>query len=241
MRGSFRSFRAGGTDRLEKTDEPGCIDAQSLEHVLDSLIDRGSLPRKRVRNGFRVQIVEVPQERTRSHRRDRIRIQSCSREVLHVESHDDFRITTDCGRQDMSILGIVCHGRDETLVAFNPRFWEVSSNFTLPVSDLLLGQPEVLGEVPVHFGHDLVGPLWEVEPSSARKTQQGVGQRHRDENAGVQDDLEICSHPTLSLIIATLWHHIAVIQTSFKCLPGEPVESRLAFFVTLVGEFKDVS
>jgi hypothetical protein len=44
-----------------------------------------------------------------------------------------------------------------SLVAFHPRFGEVASNFTLSVSDLLIGQAEVLGEVPGHLGHDLAG------------------------------------------------------------------------------------
>jgi hypothetical protein len=130
---------------------------------------------------------------------------------------------------------------DQILVAFHPRFREVAPNFTLSVGDLLIGQTEVPGEVAVHFGHDLIGPLWQVEPSPAGKPQQSVSQRHRDENAGIQDNFEVRSHPTLSLVIATLWHHVAVVQTSFKCLPGETVESSLTFFVALVGEFKDVS
>lgn len=141
----------------------------------------------------------------------------------------------------MSVLGMVCHGRDEILVAFYPGFREVAPNFALPVGDLLIGQAEVLGEVPVHFGHDLAGPFREIESSPTRKAQQGVSQRHGDKNAGIQDNFEICSHPALSLIIPTLWHHIAVIQTSFKCVSGKPVEGSLTFFVALVGEFKDVS
>jgi len=87
----------------------------------------------------------------------------------------------------------------------------------------------------------LVCPFWEIESSPTRKAQQGVSQWHGDKNAGIQDNFEICSHPTLSLIIPTLWHHIAVIETSFKCVSGKPVEGSLTFFVALVGEFKDVS
>jgi len=73
------------------------------------------------------------------------------------------------------------------LVAFDPRFREVAPDFTLSVGYLLIGQAEVLREVPVHFGHDSIGPLWKVQPSPAGKPQQSIGQGHRDENAGIQD------------------------------------------------------
>ena len=120
-------------------------------------------------------------------------------------------------------------------------FREVAPDFTFSVGDLLIRQPEVLRQVPVHFGHDFVGPLWMVQSSPAGKPQQSIGQGHWDENAGIQDDSEVCSHPTLSLITATFRHNVAVVEPCFKCLPGETVESSLAFFVALAGEFKDVS
>ena len=126
-------------------------------------------------------------------------------------------------------------------MAFHPRFREVAPDFTLPVGDLLIRQAELLREVPVHFGHDLIGPLWMVQSPPAGQPQQGVGQGHWDENAGIQDDFEVRSHPALSLITATLRHHVAVVQPSFKCSPGETVESSLTFCVALAGEFKDVS
>jgi hypothetical protein len=80
-----------------------------------------------------------------------------------------------------------------------------------------------------------------VQSSPAGKPQQSIGQGHWDENAGIQDDFEVCSHPTLSLITATFRHHVAVVEPCFKCSPGETVESSLTFFVALAGEFKDVS
>jgi hypothetical protein len=155
--------------------------------------------------------------------------------------HDDFRIAPNGGGQDVPILGMVCHDRDEILVAFNPRFREVAPDLPLSVGDLLIRQAEVLREVPVYFGHDLIGPFWQVQSLPAGKPQQSIRQRHRDENTGVQNDFEVCSHPTLSLITAPLWHHIAVVQSNFNCLSGEPIESSLTFFVALASEFKDVA
>ena len=72
---------------------------------------------------------------------------------------DDFRIAANSGGQDVPILRMVCHGRDEILVAFNPGFREVPPDLTPSVGDLLIRQAEVLREVPVHFGHDLIGPF----------------------------------------------------------------------------------
>jgi len=69
---------------------------------------------------------------------------------------------------------MVCHRGDEILVAFHPSFREVAADFTLSVGDLLIGQTEVLREVPVHFGHDFVGPSWKVQSLLARKAQQSV-------------------------------------------------------------------
>jgi hypothetical protein len=79
-------------------------------------------------------------------------------------------------RRTCRSLGWFVMARDEILVAFYPGFREVAPNFALPVGDLLIGQAEVLGEVPVHFGHDLVCPFWEIESSPTRKAQQGVSQ-----------------------------------------------------------------
>ena len=154
---------------------------------------------------------------------------------------DHFRIAPNGGGQDVPILGMVCHRRDEILVAFNPRFREVAPDLTLTVGDLLIRQAEVLRKIPAHFGHYLIGPFWQVQSLRAGKPQQSIRQRHRDENTGVQNDFEVCSHPTLSLITPTLWHHIAVVQPNFNCLPGETVESSLTFLVALAGEFKDVA
>jgi len=102
-------------------------------------------------------------------------------------------------------------------------------------------QAEFFREISVHFSHDLIGPLWQVQPLPAGKPQKCISQRHRDENAGVQNDLDACSHLTLSLITAAFRHHVAVVQPSFKGLPGETVESSLTLFVALAGEFKNVS
>src|SRR5438045_1745292 len=81
--------------------------------------------------------------------------------------------------------------------------------------------------------------IWSVH--FGRYSLRPPARRSRVSAKGIQDNFEVCSHPTPSLIIATLRHHIAVIQTGFKCLPREPVESSLTFFVSLVGEFKDIS
>jgi len=238
---SFRSSWFLQAYRLEKTDETGSVDIQSIEHILHGSVDRRSLPLKRVRNKLGVEVIQIAEKRTRPHYGDRIGLQRCSGEILYVVGDDDFRIAPDGGGQDMPILGMVCHDRNEILVAFHPRFREVPPDFTLSVGDLLIRQLEVLREAPVHFAHDLIGPLWQVQFSPAGEPQQRIRQRHRDEDAGVQNDFGGGSHPTLSLITATFRHHVAVVQPSFKCLPGKTVESSLTFFVALAGEFKNVS
>ena len=60
-----------------------------------------------------------------------MRLQRCSGEILQVMADDDFCIAPDSRGQDMPVLGMVCHGRDEMLVAFDPRFREVAPDFTL--------------------------------------------------------------------------------------------------------------
>ncbi len=74
---SRSSFRFSGIVRAygpEKTDETGRVDAQSIEHVLRSSVDRRSLPLKRVRNKLGVELKEVAEERTRPQYSDRIGI-----------------------------------------------------------------------------------------------------------------------------------------------------------------------
>ena len=81
---SFRSSWFLQTYRLEKTDETGGVDTQSIEHILHGSVDRRSLPLKRVRNELGVEVTQSAEERTRPHYGDRIGLQSRSGEILHV-------------------------------------------------------------------------------------------------------------------------------------------------------------
>src|SRR5271170_6641089 len=94
----------------------------------------------------------------------------------------------------MAIFIVICHGRNQVFVAFHPGFPEVFTDLALTVSRLLGGHAEVLLEISTNLRHDLVSPFRKIKPRTAREPQQRVSQRHRDQDAGVQDYRKIRSH-----------------------------------------------
>ena len=115
------------------------------------------------------------------------------------------------------------------------------ADFAFSVGDLLRCQAKFLHQVPVDLSHDLIRPPWQIQASLARKPQERIGQGHRDENAGIQDRFEAHPHWACSLIAATFWHYVTVVQSCFKSVERETIESSQTVLVTFAGKFENIS
>src|SRR5438552_2782714 len=121
-----------------------------------------------------IELIQVPEKSTGALCCDRVRGESRTREVFPVVRYDCLRTGADRRCEDMAIFIVVCHGRNQILVAFHPSFPEVFADLPLAVNRLVGGHAEVLLEVPTHLRHNLVSPFRKIEPRTAREPQQRV-------------------------------------------------------------------
>jgi hypothetical protein len=137
------------------------VSSEPVEQVVEGFIYRGRLLLEGVPHPLGVQFIQILEERAGALCRDGIRGESGTGKVFQVVCHDCFRTGADCGREDMTIFLMVCHGWNQVFVAFHPGFPKVFADLVLPVCRLLGRHAETLLQIPAYFRHDLVRPLWE--------------------------------------------------------------------------------
>jgi chemotaxis response regulator CheB len=111
--------------------------------------------------------------------------------VVFVTAHD---WPPRCGHRPRTASVLKTHGWNQILIPKDPGLRKVFPNLALPMRRLGLGQTEILDEVPAHLAHNLIGPFRQIQPRSRGQSQEGICQRHWNENARIQNRRKISSH-----------------------------------------------
>jgi hypothetical protein len=118
----------------ERINRAGDVYAKSVQQMIKGLINCSSLLLQRVKHRVPIELIQVPEKSTGALCCDRVRGESRTREVFPVVRYDCLRTGSDRRREDMAIFIVVCHGRNQILVAFHPSFPEVFADLPLAVS-----------------------------------------------------------------------------------------------------------
>jgi hypothetical protein len=93
-----------------------------------------------------------------------------AREIFDVVGDDYFHTCVRCGGQDMAVLRVVCHRRNQIFIVLDPRLWKMLPDFALAVHGFSIREAEGLPKSAGYFHHDLIGPFRQKETWASSKS-----------------------------------------------------------------------
>jgi hypothetical protein len=141
-----------------------------------------------------IEIVETAQKRGWSPDFDIERSRGRIREMAPVVLDNHLGVGANGCGQDMTVARIVRHRIDQRFETLDPRLRKTPPEFSFaPACFFRLDFP-FLDKVTCHLVHDHLRPLRQIEPRLFGHPQEGIGERHGNENTRVEDDAIVGSH-----------------------------------------------
>ena len=134
-----------------------------------------------------------------------------------------------CGRSGyVSILRIVRHGTDQFLVFRDFGFGKMAFHLADQVRNFFLGQFSLAFQIPRQFLQNPARPLRSILSRCFGKAKQGIAQRCREENAGVQhcNKIAACGARQSELVVDAVCDGI----------PGHLFNSLMATLIAFLSE-----
>jgi len=107
------------------------------------------------------------------------------REVLQVESDDNFSFAFHGRGKDVTVFGIVRHAENQLFIGLDAGFWKMAAELACQVSNLFRWQIPTEFQISPQLRQDAVRPLWNVQSRCLGQTQQRVPHGGRQENTCV--------------------------------------------------------
>ena len=141
-------------------------------------------------DGSRIERVEPKQEGVGTDRLHLPRLEMLRAEMLQVCRHDFLRTRLDGRRQDMPVARMIPCLCDDAGCRFVHRLGKGRFDGRPPAVRLRLGPflRQLVGQRPMGFGEDFVGPDRSVKPRVFGQPEQQVAEALRDQDAGVEHD-----------------------------------------------------